>query len=85
MCNCLTMCRDLRETMGGKYPPSTHSPMCEDYVTEEFARVEYDGTACVMELHEAFDLLGDERAEYAITSVWLTRDQFENMAEFQGF
>ena len=84
MCNCLTMCRDLRETMGGKYPHSTHSPACEDYVTEEFARVEHDGTACVVELHEAADLMG-EGDQYTITSVWLTRDQFERMGEFAGF
>ncbi len=80
MCNCLTWCRVPTD----KYPMSNHHPNCEDYVAEEFARVEHDGTACVVELHEAFDLMG-EGDQYTITSVWLTRDQFERLPEFAGF
>jgi hypothetical protein len=79
------MCRDLRETMGGRYPHSTHAPACEDYVTEEFARIEYDDVACVMEKQEAEAFVDDSNVEYVVTTVRLTRDQFERMAEFAGF
>ncbi len=85
MCNCLTMCRDWRETMGGKYPPSAHAPACEDYVTEEFARIEYGDVACVMEKREAEVFVNDSNIEYVVTTVHLTRDQFERMGEFAGF
>lgn len=85
MCNCKTWCRDWRETIGGKYPKSNHAPGCEDYKPEVFARVELDGTCCVMEENEAADMVKDSDSGYVVTQVMLTRDQFESMAEFNGF
>lgn len=64
---------------------SDHAPGCEDYRQEEFARVEYDGTACVMEPDEAAAMVADSDCEYAVTPVFMTRDQFERMGEFHGF
>lgn len=85
MCNCKNWCRDWRETQGGKYPKSEHAPGCEDYKPVEHARVEFDGTYCVMELAEAKQMAEDSDYEYTITPVMLTRDQFERIPEFQGF
>ena len=85
MCNCKTWCRDWRETLGGKYPASEHAPGCEDYKPAEYSRVEFDGTACVMESKEAAAMVADSDSEYTVTPVMLTRDQFERMGEFAGF
>lgn len=85
MCNCMTWCRDWQETKGGKYPPADHAPGCEDYKTERFSRVEYDGTACVMEPAEADAMVAESDEQYTVTPVFLTRDQFERMGEFHGF
>lgn len=87
MCNCKEWCRDWRETEGGKYPKSDHAPGCEDYKTERFVRVEYDGTACVMEPAEAQAMVDDagEGIAYILSDVFLTRDQFDRMGEFAGF
>lgn len=70
------------------YPMSEHAPGCDEYVLEEFTVLEYDGTKCVMETHEAKAMIedeGDEANEYTISTVMLTRDQFERLGEFQGF
>lgn len=88
MCICKenNWCRDWRETQYGKYPCSEHAPGCDEYKQEEFAVLEYDGTRCVMEPHEAKAILAEEGEEdYTISTVMLTRDQFERMPEFQGF
>jgi hypothetical protein len=85
MCNCKTWCRDWRETQDGKYPISDHAPGCEEYKTEGFTRVEHDGTSCVMEPHEAESMLDESDEEYAVSMVYLTRDQFEKLKDFAGF
>lgn len=85
MCNCKNWVRDWRETIGGKYPKSEHAPGCEDYKPEFFARVEHDGSFCVMEVNEAADMVEGGDGEYTVTPVMLTRDQFERMPEFSGF
>lgn len=85
MCNCSGMVRTGEETQGGKYPPSDHAPGCEDFHTERFIRVEHDGTFCVMEPADAEEYLHDSDEEYAVSDVWLTRDQFEKLPEFEGF
>lgn len=91
MCNCLTMVRipDI-ETENGKYPIPVHAPACEDFKQEEFTRLEYDGTICIMEPHEAKAMIADEYCSedgvvYDESTVLLTRDQFENLSEFHGF
>jgi len=88
MCLCKenNWCRIWQETQDGKYPPSEHAPGCNEYKQEEFTVIEYDGTRCVMEQHEAKEMLADdENAGYTVSAVMLTRDQFERMPDFQGF
>lgn len=87
MCNCQTWARlPERGTHGGKYPPPEHHPDCEDFKVEEFTRIEYDGTACVMEPHEAAAMIADDgETGYVVSPVMLTRDQFNNLGEFAGW
>ncbi len=87
MCNCLTWCREPQiGTHSGKYPAPVHHPNCEDYKLEEFSVVEYAGTSCVMEPKEAAAMVADDSGcQYNVSSVLLTRDQFENMGDFAGF
>ena len=85
MCNCASHARDLSETQGGKYPAADHAPTCEDFKTEPFTRIGYDGTYCIMEAADAEDMLADSDTEYTIETVHLTRDQFERLDEFTGF
>lgn len=87
MCNCQHHVRLWEETHGGKYPPSQHAPSCEDYRQEPFTRLEYDGVHCVMEPHEAEVALrdADDPEGYKVSTVMLTRDQFDAMEDFRGF
>ena len=85
MCNCKDWCRIPTEENGGKYPMSIHHPNCEDFEQFEYTRVELDGTVCVMDTIEATMLLADADEDYKVSSVFLTRDQFENLKEFEGF
>lgn len=85
MCKENNWCRDWRETKGGKYPPSEHAPGCDEYRPEEFARIEYDGTFCIVEKRELPSMIEDGDEGYKVTMVMLTRDQFEKLPEFQGF
>lgn len=85
MCNCMTWCRVPTDENGGKYPMSAHAPRCEDFKQEPFTRLEYDGTVCVMEPREAEAMLAESEEQYTVSTVMLTRDQFERMPEFNGF
>ena len=85
MCNCMTWCRVPTEENGGKYPLSDHHPKCEDFKRQEFKRVELDGTYCVMTPAEAEAMLAESDEQYTVSTVMLTRDQFERMPEFNGF
>ncbi len=87
MCTCRenNWCRQWEETQGGKYPPAEHAPGCNEYRQEEFARIEYDGTFCIVEKHELPSMIEDGDDEYKVTMVMLTRDQFEKLPEFEGF
>lgn len=85
MCNCQNWCRDWRETDGGKYPKSKHAPGCEDFKTEPFSRVEHDGSSCLMEPAEVAGFVDSGESSYIVTTVMLTRDQFESLPEFNGF
>lgn len=85
MCNCMTWCRVPTDENGGKYPMSDHAPGCEDFKHEPFTRLELGGTTCVMEPREAEDLLAESDQQYTVTTVMLTRDQFDRMPEFNGF
>lgn len=85
MCNCKTWCRMPTEENGGKYPLSDHAPGCEDFKQEPFTRLELDGSSCVMTQDEAEAMLVESDEQYTVTTVMLTRDQFERMHEFEGF
>jgi hypothetical protein len=85
MCKENNWCRSWEETQGGKYPPAEHAPGCDEYKREEFTVLEHDGARCVMELREAREMLSDSEEEYTVSTVLLTRDQFERMSDFQGF
>lgn len=85
MCKENNWCRIWHETQDGKYPPSEHAPGCNEYKQEEFTVIEYDGARCVMDMHEAKAMLAESEEQYAVSTVLLTRDQFERMPEFNGF
>lgn len=88
-CVCRIWCRsDMGGQMinGKKYPAPDHADGCPAQKRERFVRVEYGRTACVIEPHECDAMRGDLVADhYTFTDVFLTRDQFEQMEEFQGF
>lgn len=87
MCICKqnNWCRTWDETQNGQYPYSEHAPGCDEYKTEKFIVLEYGGTRCVIEPHEAKSIIDDSDEAYAVSEVMLTRDQYERMPEFQGF
>lgn len=85
MCNCLNWCRVPTDDNGGKYPLSFHHPNCKDFRQEPFVRMEFDGAVCVMEPREADAMLADSEEEYTVSSVMLTRDQFDRLPDFNGF
>lgn len=90
LCECMAnhWCRDWSETAGG-LPRSEHAPGCSQYKLETFWRVVVKGTkapACIVETEaEARDTCEDNPADYEITTVQMTRDQFDNLKEFEGF
>lgn len=86
-CNCMSRCRvSMFVTIDGReYPASTHFPDCEKYQAERFVRVELDGTAAVMEPAEAEAMQRDSQADYKLSDIFLTRDQFNAIPEFAGF
>lgn len=55
------------------------------YDWEPFVRVEHDGSFCIMEPHEAQAMVAEPGGEYITSDIELTRDQFENMKDFEGF
>ena len=70
------------------YPMAEHHPDCKLHVKEEFTRLEYDGGYCIVEPKEAESFIGSDKEhgiEYTVSTVMLTRDQFENLPEFDGF
>jgi hypothetical protein len=68
----------------GKLPISLHHPSCDKYVLEDFVMVSVNGMHCTMEPWEADDPEFDD-PEYTKTPVKMTRDQFEQLPEFEGF
>jgi len=87
-CICRQWCRsDLGgQTIDGKqYPAPNHADGCPAQIREAFTVLTLDWAHCVMEPHEADAWQAAEPDTYTATTVMLTRDQFERMAEFQGF
>lgn len=85
MCNCMTWCRVPTDNNGKSYPMSLHHQNCENFRLEKFTRLECDGAVCVMEPHEAEAMINESEDQYVVSSVMLTRDQFERMPDFNGF
>lgn len=84
---CNQHCRDWRETFGG-LPPSSHAPSCVNYKLETFFRVApkgQKGPGCILETQAEVDDLCETPDEYDVAKVQMTRDQFENLKEFDGF
>jgi hypothetical protein len=88
-CECLTWCRVPEEpnTYGGRYQMSEHHPNCPAYKDEEFTVLEYDGTRATCEPQDARDIIENEGGStpYKISTVRLSRDQFEKLPDFEGF
>ena len=85
---CANFCRDWHETAGG-LPASEHSPACPNYKTETFysvAQIDSPLTRCIVAtIEEARNIAICDPAKYVIKPIEMTRDQFDNMPEFEGF
>lgn len=77
-CNCKTWARICTDTL----PPSEHHKGCEHYKEERFVKVKFEGSSFIVEPHHASDY-----ADEGMTTenVFMTRDQFERLPEFEGF
>lgn len=75
------------EGQQGKYSMPNHHPDCDAYKTENFLRIEIDGSWCICELHDLDGMVeGESEPERVkLSLVKLTRDQFERLPEFQGW
>lgn len=78
-CPCISW---VRIPDGSNLPMSQHHPACDKYVLEGFVRVSVDSVHCIVEPWEAEEF---SDPEYEKTPVKMTRDQFENLPEFNGF
>lgn len=89
---CQNFCRDWHETMNGKLPASNHSPNCPAYKTEIFYRVTVfepfksdKAPVCILETEGEVKDFCETPEEYEVTTISMTRDQFEHLDEFEGF
>ena len=81
---CAHHCRTWTETDRWRLPPSEHSPGCEHYKPERFAALDWGGAVCVTEWGGQDEYLGDPDERPNVSEIWITRDQFERLGEFQG-
>lgn len=85
-CNCRTFVRDAQvENKGQKLPMSEHHPNCNEYKLEAYAKVTHDGTSCIMQINEAVAMVAESQEAYEMCNVYMTRDQFEKLPEFEGY
>jgi len=88
---CMNHCRDWSETSGGKYSPSKHAPSCENYKTEKFAKLMYLNLGSFIcevsqiDQYREVDKDGETNHAIQVKDIYLTRDQFDNLQDFQGF
>lgn len=77
-CKCKTWARVPTD----KLPMSEHAKGCELYKEERFVKVKFEGGSFIIEPHHASDY-----ADEGMTTenVFMTRDQFERLPEFEGF
>ena len=81
MCECATWARIPRDN----FPPANHHYDCKEYKAERFVRVIYDGNNCIMEPDDAADMIADGDGGYQTEDVFMSRDQFDKLPEFDGF
>ena len=84
MCNCQTMARDLSETLGGRFPLSTHAPNCEDFKQLEFACIRFDNASFIVPADERDGVCENLDEPYQVETVMLTKDQFDKLPEWEG-
>lgn len=91
-CSCIDKRRyPEMETNGGKLPIPLHSPRCEEYRLETFYKVfiagevDLGGSYIVESESEAKESVRQEEDYLAYEEIKLTRDQFENLEEFDEF
>jgi hypothetical protein len=85
--------RDWRETLNGKFPASDHSPGCNNYNPIEFKQIYFeslqDGWIDYPDKIETsikhMEMKPEDMESMTIKSVFITKDQFEKLEEFQGF
>ena len=90
-CNCVNARRipDI-ETENGRWPMPDHLESCPQYKRIRYVRVKFDSSWFVMDAGDEADyrkdinLYGDPD-EYKYENIYLTKDQFEKLPEFQGF
>lgn len=75
------------ERISDDLPPSEHHPRCQHYAPERFVRLTYDGVRCILEPRDAEAVIadGDEPHQYTVEDVWMSREQFDRLPEFEGF
>lgn len=84
MCNCQDMARDLSETQGGRFPPSTHAPNCENFKPLEFASIKFDNASFIVPADERDGVLENIDGPSQVETVMLTQDQFDKLPEWEG-
>lgn len=57
-----------------------------DNKLERFIKLEHDGTYCIVEPRDAEMILADDNeTPYDVSNVYMTREDFLNLPEFEGF
>lgn len=84
MCNCKDVARDLSETHGGKFQPSIHAPMCEDFKLHDFACIAFDGGKFIVPADEVECVCENIDGEFSVEEIQLTQDQFDSIQEYEG-
>lgn len=84
MCNCQTMARDLSETLGGRFPLSTHAPKCEDFKQLEFFCIKFDNASFIVPADERDGVCENLDEPHQVETVMLTQDQFDKLPEWEG-
>ncbi|MGN5232159.1 hypothetical protein [Aeromonas veronii] len=78
------MARDLSETHGGRFPPSTHAQKCEDFKQLEFACIKFDNASFIVPTDERDGVLENIDGPHQVETVMLTQDQFDKLPEWEG-
>lgn len=77
-----------KESQQGKYPWPNHHPDCDAYKLEEFRKLSFSGGGSFIGTPEEAEAYLEQEGnpeQYTVTTVMLTRDQFDRLPEFDGF